>query len=93
MVFQNGQDLIDHYSSDFDLLFVDIEVPGMNGLKVSEQVRIVSESFLFGREPTFIGRTSNYDTRLARYNDGWQLIPRIGAWGAGDCDSIVRGAS
>lgn len=39
VVFQNGQDLIDHYSSDFDLLFVDIEVPGMNGLKVSEQVR------------------------------------------------------
>ena len=39
VVFQNGQDLIDHYSSDFDLLFVDIEVPGMNGMKVSEQVR------------------------------------------------------
>ena len=51
------------------------------------------ELFFLEESQQFIGRTSNYDTRLARYNDGWQLIPRIGAWGAGDCDSIVRRAS
>lgn len=39
VVFQNGLDLVKNYSSDFDILFVDIEVPGMNGMKVSEQVR------------------------------------------------------
>lgn len=37
--FQNGLDLLKNYSSDFDILFVDIEVPGMSGMKVSEKVR------------------------------------------------------
>lgn len=39
VVFQNGLELVKNYSEDFDILFVDIEVPGMNGMKVSEQVR------------------------------------------------------
>lgn len=39
VVFQNGLDLVKNYRDDFDILFVDIEVPGMNGMKVSEQVR------------------------------------------------------
>lgn len=39
VTFQNGLDLLKNYSGDFDILFVDIEIPGMDGMKVSEKVR------------------------------------------------------
>lgn len=35
--FGNGLELIRNYSADFDLLFVDIELPGLDGMKVSEK--------------------------------------------------------
>lgn len=37
--FGNGLELIRNYSADFDLLFVDIELPGLDGMKVSEKIR------------------------------------------------------
>lgn len=38
--FGNGLELIRNYSADFDLLFVDIELPGLDGMKVSEKYGI-----------------------------------------------------
>ncbi|MBR4209226.1 MAG: response regulator transcription factor [Verrucomicrobia bacterium] len=38
-VFQDGTELIDHYQSGFDILFMDIELPQMNGMMAAEKMR------------------------------------------------------
>ena len=58
-----------------------------------ERFLVFLQSNLLGKEPQFIGTTSNYDKRLARYNDGWQLIPRLGAWALAIFSSIGLRAS
>lgn len=40
-VFDNGSDMLDHYYSvgGYDLLLLDIQLPGMDGVSVARQVR------------------------------------------------------
>ncbi len=43
-VYRDGTELLDGYESGFDILFMDIELPQMNGMKTAERVRQMNES-------------------------------------------------
>lgn len=38
-VFQNGYDLIENYSMDIDVLFMDIQLPGLSGMETALKIR------------------------------------------------------
>lgn len=38
-VYYDGKDLIDHYEEEFDLIFMDIKMERMDGLKTAEEIR------------------------------------------------------
>ena len=42
-VFRDGTELLDGYESGFDILFMDIELPLMNGMQTAERVRQMDE--------------------------------------------------
>lgn len=42
--FKNGLNFIDEYTTDFDMVFMDIDMPLMNGLKTSKELRKIDSS-------------------------------------------------
>lgn len=40
-VFHNGSEIMQNYQSDFDIIFLDIEMPIMNGMETAEAIRAV----------------------------------------------------
>ena len=42
-VFENGQDFLNNYQKQYDLLFMDIELPDSNGIDICKKVREVDE--------------------------------------------------
>lgn len=42
--FGDGFSFLDNYRSNFDLVFMDIEMPGMDGIDVAKQMRLLDES-------------------------------------------------
>ena len=41
LVYQNGLDFIDEYVSDYDIIFMDIEMPHINGLETAKKLRCI----------------------------------------------------
>jgi DNA-binding LytR/AlgR family response regulator len=39
MVFQNPMEFLNRYASDYDLVLLDVEMPGMNGIEVAKDIR------------------------------------------------------
>lgn len=39
VLYYRGEDLLDHYSSSIDILFLDIQMPGLDGITVAEKIR------------------------------------------------------
>lgn len=44
--FKSGLDFLDEYSFDFDVVFMDIDMPKMNGLKTAQELRKIDQSVL-----------------------------------------------
>lgn len=44
--FKTGVDFLEKYHSDFDIILMDIEMPGMNGISVAKDIRNVDTSVL-----------------------------------------------
>lgn len=44
--FKSGLDFLDRYSFDFDVIFMDIDMPQMNGLKVAKELRKIDKSVI-----------------------------------------------
>lgn len=42
-VFENGQDFLNNYQKQYDLLFMDIELPDSNGIDICKKVREIDE--------------------------------------------------
>ncbi len=42
--FSDAKELIESYSSVYDIVILDIEMPGMNGMKAAERIRQVDEN-------------------------------------------------
>lgn len=43
-LFPNGLEFISDYSADFDIVFMDIEMPGLNGIETAKKLRAVDEN-------------------------------------------------
>lgn len=43
-VFQSGIDLIEEYGSGYDVLFLDVEMPGINGMELAKEIRRKDDS-------------------------------------------------
>lgn len=68
-VFDNGSDMLDHYYSvgGYDLLLLDIQLPGMDGISVARQVRQKDDKVLIA----FITSMTAYAVQgLQRLRDG-----------------------
>ena len=57
--YADGRDLINNYSPRFDLIFLDIEMKDMNGLKTAERIRETDEKVLL----VFLTHMSGYAIR------------------------------
>lgn len=44
--FKSGLDFLERYSFDYDVIFMDIDMPKMNGLKVAKELRKIDQSVL-----------------------------------------------
>lgn len=42
--FQSGLDLLEEYKDGFEVLFLDVEMPGMNGMEVAREIRKIDEA-------------------------------------------------
>lgn len=42
-VFYDGKSILDNYTSDYDAVFLDIQMPGINGMEVAERIRDMDE--------------------------------------------------
>ena len=40
-VFHNPQDFLENYTKDYDLVFLDVEMPGLNGIETAKELRRV----------------------------------------------------
>jgi two-component system response regulator LytT len=43
-VYHSGLDLLEEYDANFDVLFLDVEMPGVNGMDLAKEIRRVDES-------------------------------------------------
>ncbi len=44
--FQNGAELLEHYRGNWDLVFLDINMPGMNGMDVARELRSMDHTVM-----------------------------------------------
>lgn len=58
-VFSNGINFLDEYNSDYDIVFMDIDIEGMNGLDTSRKLRESDESVCI----IFITELAQYATK------------------------------
>lgn len=42
-VFYDGESILKDYTSDYDAIFLDIQMPGINGMEVAERIREMDE--------------------------------------------------
>lgn len=54
--FHDGKELIENYSPEFDLVFLDIEMPNMNGYKAAKHIRSIDDSAVI----VFLTRMKQY---------------------------------
>ncbi|MCD8342036.1 MAG: LytTR family DNA-binding domain-containing protein [Clostridiales bacterium] len=54
--FSDGVDLVEHYSADYDILLLDIEMPGLDGMTAAERIRKVDREVVI----IFITNMSQY---------------------------------
>lgn len=43
MMYEDGKDIVEQYRPDFDVIFLDIEMPLVNGMKAAQKIREVDE--------------------------------------------------
>lgn len=46
LIFKNGYDFIENYKNDIDCVFMDIDMPGINGLETSKKLRELDEDVI-----------------------------------------------
>lgn len=54
--FCDGKELVENYSSEFDIVFLDIEMPNMNGYKAAKKIRDIDKSAII----VFLTRMKQY---------------------------------
>ena len=42
-VFCNGEELVEQYNEHYDLMFLDIKMPGMNGIETAQRIRMIDK--------------------------------------------------
>ncbi|MCD7918722.1 MAG: LytTR family DNA-binding domain-containing protein [Clostridiales bacterium] len=57
--FSDGVELVEHYSADYDILLLDIEMPGLDGMTAAERIRRVDREVVI----IFITNMSQYAIR------------------------------
>ena len=45
-VYQSGAELLEHYRGDWDLVFLDIDMPGMNGMDTARELRSMDQAVM-----------------------------------------------
>lgn len=44
--FENGMDFLENYKSNFDMIFMDINMPNINGMEASKEIRLIDNTVL-----------------------------------------------
>ena len=57
--FNDGDEILEHYRTDYDLIFLDIQMKRMDGMETAERIRKIDENVLL----VFITNMSNYAIR------------------------------
>lgn len=57
--YADGYELVEHYRPDFDVLFLDVEMPGLDGFKAAEAVRKVDSKVII----LFVTNMGQYATK------------------------------
>lgn len=58
-VYSNGSGLLEHYKGQYDVLFLDIQMGGLDGLKTAEEIRRLDQKVVI----VFVGSTAQYAIR------------------------------
>lgn len=57
--FRDGMQLVENYTADYDLILMDVEMPGLNGIEAAKEIRNIDESILI----IFITNMAQYAIR------------------------------
>ena len=94
-VFDNGSDMLDHYYSvgGYDLLLLDIQLPGMDGVSVAKQIRQKDDKVLiaFITSMTAYAVQATASTRWITFSSRSTASASATRWsGPGNCFASAR---